>query len=211
MRHKLDKTILIDTWKLFKAIHVPKNLPSTKTTSKSSSSSKPNDHQHHFSQNQSLALMESMNEILCHHHKTKASKSLLHPTTYHNNQHQYSLSLHNLRSELTALQTTETSQLQAKQQNLHQSLDLMRLKLLNDLQKLQQSDIQLEINQRKSEVREATQTSEMKIREVEQRIGLLGGRLRSELEALKVELLSKWASGIVLGTAISLGFVLKSF
>lgn len=65
------------------------------------------------------------------------------------------------------------------------------------------------MNTRKSELGETQQKSEYQLQEINHRLSLLMGEVKTELEAMKLQLITKWASGIALGSTAFIIFVLK--
>ena len=160
-----------------------------------------------FSPNQAQELTQILHSLLQTQYAHHAAQ-LLSPGHHHTSTSQYNLSLHNLKQELTTLRTTETQSLQLAHTNLYRDLDLMQLKFRDEMHKLK-SDSLLDLNTRKSESGEGRQKSEMKLKELEQRVQLMSGRLKSEVEMVKMELVTKWASGIGLATMLGIALALK--
>jgi hypothetical protein len=51
------------------------------------------------------------------------------------------------------------------------------------------------MNTRKSELREDRQKNEIKIQEINHRLSIQLGELKTDLESMKLQLITKWASG----------------
>ncbi|KAI3631947.1 hypothetical protein MIR68_009783 [Amoeboaphelidium protococcarum] len=120
----------------------------------------------------------------------------------------YKVRLHELKSELASLRKTETAALQQQTSSIQKDLDLLTLKWKEDFNTVK-SDLQLDMNTRKSEMKQETQKNEIRIQDILHRVQLNAGDLKTSLEAMKLELLTKWSAGIVLGVAASLVFALK--
>lgn len=58
------------------------------------------------------------------------------------------------------------------------------------------SDIQLDMNSRKSELKEEKQRNELKIQEINHRLTIAAAELKAEVDSMKLQLLTKWASGM---------------
>jgi hypothetical protein len=91
---------------------------------------------------------------------------------------------------------------------MNRELDLVHLRVRDETAKMR-SDSQLDLNLRKAEAGESRQRAEMKIKELEQRVQLVAGRVRSEIEMMKMELVTKWAAGIGLATTLIVAIALR--
>jgi hypothetical protein len=109
--------------------------------------------------------------------------------TYH-----YKVSLHDLRAELSTLRRTETASLQSTTGMIQRELDMLSLKFREDFNNLK-SDLQIDMNNRKAELKEEKQKCELRIQDMNHRLSILASELKTDIETMKLNLFTKWSTG----------------
>jgi len=129
-------------------------------------------------------------------------------TQAHNETVYYKAALHDMKAELAALRKSETAALEMATMKSQRDLDLLALKFREDFNNLK-SEITLEMNQRKHEYKEKMQKAEVDVQEMRHFMSISAGEITTQIEAMKLELITKWFSSVALSTAIVVFVMLK--
>ena len=158
-----------------------------------------------FSRQQSIAIMRALGASL-RFHSDAAHQRMILKDDAEREHFSYKVALHELRTELSTLRKTETASLQSTNASIHRDLDILSLKFNEDFNVIK-NDLQLEMNNRKTELREERQKNEIHLQEINHRLSILLGEVKTEVESMKLQLITKWASGIALTatTAVIIG------
>jgi len=95
--------------------------------------------------------------------------------------------LKELRTEIQVLRRQNLASLQSGTATTIREMDALSTRLREDIG-LMKSDIQLDMNTRKAETREEQKALEIRIQEVNNRLTIALGDLRTEMEAMKWEM-----------------------
>lgn len=104
------------------------------------------------------------------------------------------MSLNDLRTELATLRKKETSALEATTAAINRDLEIAQLKFKEDFNNTK-TEIQLEMNNRKGELQQDKQRNELLLQEVNHRLTINMSQLKTDMESMKLQLITTWASG----------------
>ena len=157
---------------------------------------------------QSTALMQSLQGVLSQELVQKASQEMVSKNQAHNETVYYKAALNDMKAELAALRKTETVALEMANVKSQRELDLLALKFREDFNNLK-SEITLEMNQRKHDYKEKMQKAEVDVQEIRHFMSISAGEIKTQIEAMKLELITKWLSSIAFTTAVAVFVMFK--
>ena len=138
----------------------------------------------------------------------KASQEMVSKNQAHNETVYYKAALNDMKAELAALRKTETVALEMANVKSQRELDLLALKFREDFNNLK-SEITLEMNQRKHDYKEKMQKAEVDVQEIRHFMSISAGEIKTQIEAMKLELITKWLSSIAFTTAVAVFVMFK--
>ncbi|ORZ03544.1 hypothetical protein BCR43DRAFT_483549 [Syncephalastrum racemosum] len=129
-----------------------------------------------------------------------------------NESYMYRAALSELRTEVQLFRRNDTQNLRAEAYMITREVDALQQKLNEDVA-LMKNDVALDMNNRKNETRELQQEIDMRIQEINNRLTVVLGDMRTEIEAIRWETIWKTLAGVaVTGLGIaSLGYLLTRY
>lgn len=102
----------------------------------------------------------------------------------------YRAALSELRTEVQLFRRNDTQTLRAEAYMITREVDALQQKLNEDVA-LMKNDVALDMNNRKNETRELQQEIDMRIQEINNRLTVVLGDMRTEIEAIRWETIWK--------------------
>ncbi|KAG2179470.1 hypothetical protein INT44_006316 [Umbelopsis vinacea] len=126
-----------------------------------------------------------------------------------NESYLFKAALSELRTEIQVMRRNDTLTLQSEAAQITREVDALAQRLREDTGNMK-SEISLDMNNRKNEVREDQKMIDMRIQEINNKFTISLGDVRTDLEAVRWETIWKGMAGVVVaGVAIaSLGYLL---
>ncbi|KAK9471071.1 DUF1640-domain-containing protein [Dipodascopsis tothii] len=158
-----------------------------------------------FSNKQAEAVLQALSDVIDESveslSETLVKKEFLSRQTY-----QQKVDFTKLRSELQTLDKAEFSQIRNDHDRLANEIEKLKQKLKEEVSKTQAS-VRLDMNLEKGRIREEGAIHELKIKETDTRIDSELSNVRTQLEAVKFQVL-QWLVGVCTGTfAIVLAYI----
>ncbi|OZJ02195.1 hypothetical protein BZG36_04757 [Bifiguratus adelaidae] len=165
---------------------------------------------HGFTHDQAETIMKAIKWKL----RASASKigaEMLSRSDLDNETYLFKAALSELRTEIQILRRNDTVLLQTNLASINRDVEALSQKLREDVANMK-SDIQLDMNNRKHEVREEEQRIERRIQELGAKTTIALGDVRTDLEGMRLETIWKGMIGIIIGSAsvFTLGYFLQS-
>ncbi|KAJ1984177.1 hypothetical protein H4R34_000831 [Dimargaris verticillata] len=153
-----------------------------------------------FTTTQAIALMECLRACLTEG-ITSVHGDMLRKADLDNSAHLFKAALTELRTEIRVLREIDKAALKAELDGAEQDIDSIRHRLNEDMVNLK-SEVQIDLNQYKSDQRASVQTMEEALQETNDRFVLSLGIVRTEMEAVKWETTRKGIMSIYGGVAV---------
>lgn len=157
-------------------------------------------HKHHFNTHQLVKKLEGEGfergqaEVLMRglqgfirQSAVRVKKEMLTKSDIENESYLFRAALRELRTEIQVMRRQNLASLQSGTATTIREMDALSTRLREDVG-LMKSDIQLDMNTRKAETREEQKALEIRIQEVNNRLTIALGDLRTEMEAMKWEM-----------------------
>jgi hypothetical protein len=126
-----------------------------------------------------------------------------------NESYLFKAALTELRTEIQVMRRNDTQILQSEASQITREVDALAQRLREDIGNMK-SEISLDMNNRKNDVREEQKAIDMRIQEINNKFTISLGDVRTDLEAVRWETIWKGMTGVVVaGIAVaSLGYLL---
>ncbi|RKP39199.1 hypothetical protein BJ085DRAFT_12495, partial [Dimargaris cristalligena] len=138
-----------------------------------------------FAEGQAVLLMHGLRSLMLHT-TAPVHDGMLKKADLDNAMYLFKAALTELRTEIRVLRQIDRAALRSEIEVAEQDLDSLRHRLSEDMINLK-SEIQIELNQYKSDQRERIQSMEEAIQEINDKFTLSLGMVRTEMEAVKWE------------------------
>ncbi|KAK9430057.1 hypothetical protein V1505DRAFT_372088 [Lipomyces doorenjongii] len=158
-----------------------------------------------FEDDQSEAVLKALNEVITESvdslSATLVRKELLSRQAY-----QQKVDFTKLRSELLTLDKTDSAQVKNEHERIMANMDKMKTQLKEEIAKTQ-ANVRLDLNLEKGRIREEAAVHELKIKETDTRIDSELANVKTQLEAVKFQVM-QWLIGVCTGTfALVLAYI----
>jgi hypothetical protein len=136
-------------------------------------------------------------------------QTMLTTSDLENESYLFKAALSELRTEIQIMRRNDTQTLQSEASQITREVDALAQRLREDIGNMK-SEISLDMNNRKNDVREEQKAIDMRIQEINNKFTISLGDVRTDLEAVRWETIWKGMTGVVIagiGVA-SLGYLL---
>jgi hypothetical protein len=136
-------------------------------------------------------------------------QTMLTTSDLENESYLFKAALSELRTEVQVLRRNDTQTLQSEATLITREVDALAQRLSEDIGNMK-SEISLDMNNRKNDVREEQKAIDMRIQEINNKFTISLGDVRTDLEAVRWETIWKGMSGVVVAGIVvaSLGYLL---
>ncbi|KNE55951.1 hypothetical protein AMAG_01803 [Allomyces macrogynus ATCC 38327] len=157
---------------------------------------------HGFTRAQAVCIMRVMNAMLADT-IAQANRDMISKTDAENEIYLTKAALSELATELKMLRQNDHATLKSEIESIARDLDTLSQRSRDDISTIK-SDITIDLNNRKSEMREEGKVRSMKIQEVNNKLTVLCSDLRTDIETMKFQSTKDVIIRIFVGTAILL-------
>ncbi|KAJ3368528.1 Ubiquitin-conjugating enzyme 13 [Allomyces arbusculus] len=157
---------------------------------------------HGFTRAQAVCIMRVMNAMLADT-IAQANRDMISKTDAENEIYLTKAALSELATELKMLRQNDHATLKSEIESIARDLDTLSQRSRDDISTIK-SDITIDLNNRKSEMREEAKVRSMKIQEVNNKLTVLCSDLRTDIETMKFQSTKDVIIRILVGTAILL-------
>ncbi|KAI9301225.1 hypothetical protein BJ944DRAFT_271796 [Cunninghamella echinulata] len=158
-----------------------------------------------FSREQSQAIMGSLQEVISDS-MTNLTRSIVNKSEQEKAIYTYKVDFAQVKSELQLLEKNEFVVMRAENERLQNELEKLRQKLREEITRTQ-ANVRLELNLEKGRIRDETSAQEIKINETHTRIESELAGLRTQMEAIKFQILQYFIGTMTGGGALFLAYL----
>ncbi|CAO3618413.1 unnamed protein product [Cunninghamella blakesleeana] len=158
-----------------------------------------------FSREQSQAIMGSLQEVISDS-MNSLTKSIVNKSEQEKAIYTYKVDFAQVKSELQLLEKNEFVVMRAENERLQNELEKLRQKLREEITRTQ-ANVRLELNLEKGRIRDETSAQEIKINETHTRIESDLAGLRTQMEAIKFQILQYFIGTMTGGGALFLAYL----
>ncbi|SAL96683.1 hypothetical protein [Absidia glauca] len=158
-----------------------------------------------FSRIQSQAIMGSLQEVISDS-MTHLTNSVVTKAEQEKAVYTYKVDFAHVKSELQLLEKNEFVVMRAENERLQNEVDKLRQKLREEITRTQ-ANVRLELNLEKGRIRDETSAQEIKIKETDTRIESELAGLRTQMEAIKFQILQYFIGTMTGGGALFLAYL----
>ncbi|CAO3610937.1 unnamed protein product [Cunninghamella echinulata] len=158
-----------------------------------------------FSREQSQAIMGSLQEVISDS-MTSLTKSIVNKSEQEKAIYTYKVDFAQVKLELQLLEKNEFVVMRAENERLQNELEKLRQKLREEITRTQ-ANVRLELNLEKGRIRDETSAQEIKINETHTRIESELAGLRTQMEAIKFQILQYFIGTMTGGGALFLAYL----
>ncbi|ORZ20536.1 mitochondrion protein [Absidia repens] len=158
-----------------------------------------------FSRIQSQAIMGSLQEVISDS-MTHLTNSVVTKAEQEKTIYTYKVDFAHVKSELQLLEKNEFVVMRAENERLQNEVDKLRQKLREEITRTQ-ANVRLELNLEKGRIRDETSAQEIKIKETDTRIESELAGLRTQMEAIKFQILQYFIGTMTGGGALFLAYL----
>ncbi|KAI8343919.1 hypothetical protein BC941DRAFT_386224 [Chlamydoabsidia padenii] len=158
-----------------------------------------------FSRIQSQAIMGSLQEVISDS-MTHLTNSVVTKAEQEKAVYTYKVDFAQVKSELQLLEKNEFVVMRAENERLQNEVDKLRQKLREEITRTQ-ANVRLELNLEKGRIRDETSAQEIKIKETDTRIESELAGLRTQMEAIKFQILQYFIGTMTGGGALFLAYL----
>ncbi|KAI8876134.1 DUF1640-domain-containing protein [Backusella circina FSU 941] len=160
---------------------------------------------HDFTRQQSEAIMVALRAVLSDS-MTELTTPMVTKAEQEKAVYMYKVDFAQLRSEVQLLEKNDFSLMKAENERLQSQVDRLRQRLREEISR-SQADVRLDLNLEKGRIRDEASGQDIKMRETDTRIESEIGSLRTQMEAIKFQILQYMIGTITGAGALFLAYL----